>query len=534
MGPYNTLRMYGRFAMGLPAFFRDTITLEEARTIVRRRLAEREENFLRMMERGVFDNPQSPYLPLMALAGCEMGDIRTMVRRRGLEDTLKALREAGVFFTFEEYKGREPVVRDGKVIPIKPGDFDNPYLSRAYHGEAGGTTGAGIRVSTDLDHLADHAPFLMLTWHAHGVLDAPKAIWRGILPDPSGINYILRTARFDRIPRKWFSLLSARDLKWSLRYPLATFATVAIGRGLGVPIPWPETVRLDQADVVVRWAAETIEEHGTCLILTQVSRALRICLVAREKGIDLSGATFVLGGEPPTPAKVRVIESVGAGYFPVYTFAEAGRIGMGCSRPADCNDLHLLKDTVAMIQVPRLVPGSDITVDAFNFTTLLPSTPKILLNVEIDDYGILEERSCGCPLEGYGYTEHLRQVRSFSKLTGEGVTLVGSEMVHILEEVLPARFGGGPQDYQLLEEEDEGGFTRLSLLVDPKVDLVDEEELVETVMDALGEGSSAADQARAIWSQAGTLRIRRMEPIWTSRGKLMPLHMIRRSEGPLS
>ena len=44
--------------------------------------------------------------------------------------------------------------------------------------------------------------------------------------------------------------------------------------------------------------------------------------------------------------------------------------------------------------------------------------------------------------EGYGFTTHLREVRSYSKLTGEGVTLIGDEMIHLLEHVLPARFGG--------------------------------------------------------------------------------------------
>ena len=50
----------------------------------------------------------------------------------------------------------------------------------------------------------------------------------------------------------------------------------------------------------------------------------------------------------------------------------------------------------------RSVPGFDITVDGFCFTTLLPTAPKLLLNAEIDDYGVVETRSCGCPLESYG------------------------------------------------------------------------------------------------------------------------------------
>ena len=54
-------------------------------------------------------------------------------------------------------------------------------------------------------------------------------------------------------------------------------------------------------------------------------------------------------------------------------------------------------------------------------------------------------------------------------MTGEGMTLIGTDMVRILEEDLPRRFGGSPLDYQLMEEEDERGFTRLSLVVSPDV-----------------------------------------------------------------
>jgi hypothetical protein len=150
--------------------------------------------------------------------------------------------------------------------------------------------------------------------------------------------------------------------------------------------------------------------------------------------------------------------------------------------------------------------------------------------VESDDYGVVESRSCGCLLESYGYTEHILHIRSFRKLTGEGVTLVGSEMIRILEEVLPARFGGSPLDYQLLEEEDENGFTRISLLVSPKVQIVDESKVIEVILEAMEHSSVAADLARAIWSQGNTLRVKREEPIWTARGKLMPLHLSQGSE----
>jgi hypothetical protein len=527
MGLAADLKMYARFALGLRGFLRHTMTLEEARAIVQRRLEERESNFLRMVEKGIYGYPRSPYLPLLRLAGAEAGDIKNMARNKGLEDTLRALKEEGVYVTFEEYKGREHMVRSGKLLPVQPRDFDNPYLSHYFQAESGGTTGAGTRVDIDLDHLAAGSPYMMATYDAHGILNMPTAIWNGILPDSSGIVGALLRSSIGQVPQKWFSPIPPGDVKTSLKDRLATRYIVNMGRLFGVRLPRPEPVSVTQAIQVARWAADTLKVHGTCLIVAHVSKALRVSLEAREEGLDLTGAVFWLVGEPPTPAKVKQITKAGARFISSYPFTETGYIGTGCARPVDENDIHFFRDRLVLTQHPRQVPGTKTPVDAFYFTTLLPSAPKILLNVESDDYGTMERRSCGCPLEGWGFTEHLRHIRSFRKLTGEGVTLVGSEMVNILEEVLPARFGGSPLDYQLLEEEDENGFTRLSLLINPRIEIKDEREVIETVMEALKRSSVAADLARSIWDQAGTLRVKRAEPILTTRGKLMPLHLQR-------
>src|SRR3972149_8533655 len=106
MGILADLRMVGRFGLGLPGYLRHMLTLEEAKVIVKKRIEERETNFLRLIKKGVFGYPKSPYLPLMKLVHCEMGDIENMIRSRGLENTLRSLREAGVYISFEEFKGR--------------------------------------------------------------------------------------------------------------------------------------------------------------------------------------------------------------------------------------------------------------------------------------------------------------------------------------------------------------------------------------------------------------------------------------------
>ena len=529
MGFFSEMKMYGRFAWGLRSFLRNPLSMEDARQTVKRLLAEREDNFLRLVERAVYAHPGSPYLPLLKMAGCELGDIRNMVRQKGLEGALRVLREAGVYTTYEEFKGRKPIVRGGKEFPVHSHDFDNPLPLAAYYVESGGSTGAGTRSSHDLDHLRVIAAHELITYTAHGVTDFPKVIWRGVLPDGSGIDNVLRFSHYGRDAEKWFSHRNPYDLRPIVfKYRMATLATIVIGRLIGSPLPWPKYVKLEDAAVVARWTAAVLKEHGACLVLAPASRALRICLAARDEGLDFTGATFRIAGEPVTQAKVNAIRSTGAKVFTTYGYSEIGRIGMGCSRPIDANDLHLCKSMCAMFPHERLVPGTDIKVPAFNFSSILPSTPKILLNAESDDYGIVENRSCGCPLEELGLTEHMREIYSFQKLTSEGMSLVGSEMIRILEEVLPARFSGSPLDFQLLEEEDEDGITRLSLLIHPRVKISNEREVVDVVLHALRKSSVSADAAGSTWDQAGTFRVRREEPIWTGRGKLMSLHVAKR------
>jgi len=290
-------------------------------------------------------------------------------------------------------------------------------------------------------------------------------------------------------------------------------------------LPAPEYVATDDAWIVARWMADSKREDGGCWLATYPSAAVRVCRAAREKGLDISGSTFYIVGEPVTEAKRKEIESTGARVWPGYAFIEAGFVGHGCLNPVAPDEVHLYRESLALIQHQREVPHAAVSVDAFLFTSLLPSAPKILLNVENGDWGIIENRSCGCKYEQLGLTDHIYNIRGFDKLTSEGMTFVGTDFLRILEEVLPARFGGSSTDYQLVEEEDESGQTRMSLVVSPEVGAIDEAELVETVLSELGQGRDIKRLMGQMLSQAGTFRVKRMHPLVTARGKLLPLHI---------
>jgi len=523
MSALGTLGMYGRFIVGLPGFLRRRITVDEAKAAVREGLANRNANFLRIARRGIYDNPGSPYRALLRMAGCEFGDLEASVRDHGLEPTLVRLRTEGVYVTFEEYKGREPIGRGGRTIAVDEHAFDNPLAARAYEGRTGGSTGRATRVGTDLDNIHAQSPHLMLARHVNGILGLPTGVWKGQLPDPVGVEVFLRSALHGNPPKRWFTPITREAFVPPLRFRLATNYILWMSRVCGVPCPYPEPLRLDEAIVLARWAAEAAREHGACEVTASASLGVRVCLAAAEAGLDLTGVHFFGGGEPFTASKRVAFERVGARYVPLYISVDSGPIGLPCAAPIEENDQHLAADNLALIQFPRKVRQSGTDVDAFHFTSLRARASKVLLNMESDDYGIVESRSCGCEFDALGYHRHIRQIRSYGKLTGEGVTLVGSEMVKILEEVLPWRFGGSALDFQLVEEEDENGLTRLTILVDPALDIPDDQAVITALLEAVKAGSVAGALAQSFWQQAQTFRVRREAPVWTARGKLPSL-----------
>jgi hypothetical protein len=214
-----------------------------------------------------------------------------------------------------------------------------------------------------------------------------------------------------------------------------------------------------------------------------------------------------------------------------YAVTEAGILGYGCAAPAHCDDVHVLTDDLAVIRHARPVGGDGVSVPGLLVTSLLPEAPKLLLNVETGDYAELGRHACSCALGAAGLDTHLAGIRSFEKLTGEGMTFAGTGVLRILEDVLPARFGGQPSDYQLLEVEDAGGITHLELRADPSVGPLDEARVRETFLAALADDRRARPMTE-IWRQAEIVRLRRSPPLPTTMGKILPFHLVKLHGAP--
>jgi hypothetical protein len=530
-GIIDHLKMFAKLPFSLRRFLNHRLTVSEAQEFVREQMNRREENFLCLVERGIFGYRHSPYLPLLKSAGCEFGDLRNMVRVRGLESTLSSLCEAGVYITFEEFKGRKPIIRGGQTIQVKPSDFDNPTLSADLTATTGGSSGAAVNVNLNLEYAAARAPHLLITDMAHGILQVPTVRWDAMLPNTSFRN-TLQMISFGQPVLHWFTPARARDLRHWFKYVIPSYYVLFWMNALGAHTPLPRVIQLDEALAVARALKEILKKIPRCYLFTTVSRALRVALAAQQAGIDLTGATFGGNAEPSTRAKVQPIIDAGIKYLPFYGMVETDYAAAGCARPIDFSDVHLFKDAFAIFTHPIQVAGFDGLVPAVNLTTLFPTASKVMVNVQTDDFAVVEERRCGCELESYGYTTHLREIYSYSKLVGEGVTLIGNELQSVLESELPARFGGSPLDYQFLEQEDETGLTRLYLVVSPRVQIADERQVVQTVLNALQKLSPMADVAGTAWRQARTIQIKRIDPVLTSRGKFLALSVQRRNRNP--
>jgi hypothetical protein len=151
-----------------------------------------------------------------------------------------------------------------------------------------------------------------------------------------------------------------------------------------------------------------------------------------------------------------------------------------------------------------------------------------MLNVESDDYGVIIERSCGCPLDALGFHQHIHSIRSYEKLTSEGMNFIGSDLISLLEEVLPTSFGGNPTDYQFVEEENDG-LPKVSIIVSPRVGNVDETKIINTVLQALRLYNGANKMMVDFWKKGDTLRVVRCEPYATSVSKILPLHILKKN-----
>jgi hypothetical protein len=517
------VRSTGRFLAGMRPFLRYPLDLPEARHRLETQLAASEQAFATVMQRAVFENPGSPYRRLLDWAGITLGDVAASLTETGIGGTLERLYEGGVHVSLEEFKGYRPLRRPGLELSVRAKDFDNPLTARQYEARSGGSSGAARRILVDLDLLEHESAYHASLLAAAGATERPVAIWHLAPPGAVGVKTALIQARIGQPAERWFSQSRIRDA--GLRHAAFARATIIAASLSGARVPAPEHTPAADAVHVAAWLAEKRASGTPGILVTTVSAAVRTCAAALDRGLDIAGSLFVLVGEPYTAAKAAVVASTGSRALCHYAMTEAGLIGLACPLAEYPDDVHLLEDKIATIQRPKRFGHDGATVPSLLHTTLLPATPKVMLNVESGDYGVLEDRDCGCGALPAAFRTHLHSIRSYEKLTSEGMHFLGADLLSLVEDVLPARFGGHPTDYQLVEREQDG-FTRVTLVARPSVGDLDEEQVAAAVLEFLRSRDQGHHLMADVWTQGETLRVVRGDPHVTPGGKILPLQTV--------
>jgi hypothetical protein len=186
----------------------------------------------------------------------------------------------------------------------------------------------------------------------------------------------------------------------------------------------------------------------------------------------------------------------------------------------DGNRVHLVDDANCLFTAGP--DGSDR--GPLFATTAAPFSPNFLINLELDDTVTLLPARCQCRFMEAGLTTEVRDIFSYSKITGQGMMLQSADLLALLEERLPARWGGIAGDYQLSEEE-AGAQTQMVLRVSPRTGVRNISGVHEDFMVELRNIYGGHLSSR-VWTFTGGFTVRLEEPVSTPTGKVYSIRLI--------
>lgn len=510
--------------VAVPRLYRERISLRQAEEQIQWLLDTRVERFLELARSQVYNRPESPYLRLLKHAGCEFSDLENQVRRHGLEQTLVALAREGAYLTWDEFKGEREVVRGSDRFAVSPKDFERRESSAGFTIQSSGTRNAPINTVSSLDWRILRSHINVISYTAHDIFSRAYAVYVPVLG--GRVSGPLMRGKAGIATERWFAPKVQVNSWLETKYHhLITSLTIILANRFGASIAQPEFLEVGNVRPIVEWILQKKRDGKDCYIQTVLSNSVRIARAALSMRVSLEGTIFQGGGEPLTDSKRTIIERAGACIVANYSFGGSINAGHACGNPLFTDEVHVQQSLLALVQHPTPLDNTNPPIHPLLGTTLHPLAPRLLLNVENGDYATMITRDCGCALERIGLKQHLHTIRSFEKLTTEGMNYSGADLWNLLENILPSEFGGGPGDYQLVEEEDDQSQTRLTLVVRPEVGEVNEAQLLGRLQELLAAGSPNNRFMATYWKQAGSFRIKREAPYASHRGKIPPLRV---------
>lgn len=507
-----------RFVSAFRDFSRHPTTLAEARRVVTAAHQNRDRAFLDRLDELVWPFPASPTARLMACAGIERGDVLEMVEGRGLDGALERLRDAGVYVSYAESLGQMPVRRGSARFELHPKDFRNPRSEADYMVVTGGSRSGGTEAQSNFHYIRRQSITRVLQTAMWAVNRVPTAAWAPVFPS-AGIGTILKLTGAGNQPERWFSQIKPNLKGVTYHKQLANRMLQVIGPLRAVGLPPPEFVPASAPEPVVAWVQEALGRASRVCLVTSSSCGAALGVYATEKGLSLAGLVIFMGGEPVTRAKLEAVRSTGAVAVDSYAFVPEGTMAVSCPSCGP-EEMHFWDHDNAVVG-RRRDRADGVEVTSFCWTSLAPDAPRVLVNVENDDYGTLsvDAEPCACLIGELGMRTRLARIRGLTKVVTGGTTIPCELLERLVEEALPTHLGGGPGDYQFAEAEENGGITGLILRVDPRLGAIDEAAAVGVVREALGSSDNGL-LARGVWGDR--VRVQRTAPVRTPTAKLLP------------
>ncbi len=508
-----------RFICQIPYFFRSPWTKSSALSAMQTRLRNRDQTFLQIARQSIYSHQRGPYARLLRHAGLKLADLEELVNKEQLEGALKILFENGIFLTVDEFKGRRPVVRGSLSMQVNPDLLRNPNSRFHVPALTSGSRGKATPVLQDLELLKTNSCATLLGRNYAYGKEWEQGIW--FVPGGIPMGALLANCLNGMDYTRWFSQVDPELPGMHSRYRHSV-KVIRWGAALGGHrLPKPEYAPVQDPQPVLDWMQEVLRRGQRPHVVTLVSSGVSLSKLARAQKVDLTGAVLTLGGEPFTRARHKRVSQTGARAIPDYGAMEVGYFGSGCLNPVEIDEIHVQSDRFGLIQAGAAGAAHDLPPKALLFTPLSTNAPFVMINCGTGDMAELSERDCGCPSHRWGWNKHLNSITSYEKMTAGGVALLQSDLSQVLEEVLPAAFGGGPTDYQLVEEEGPGGDPCLRLLVSPIIGQVDTRIVRDTFLQAISRGDEAYKLMSRMVQEADYLKVESAYPRITTGGKVL-------------
>jgi hypothetical protein len=489
---------------------------------IRSHMENREKHFL-AITRKVLSDAGHPYARMFRIAGCTLADAEASVARRGVEDTLQALLEAGVYLTQDEMRGRREIVRHGEHIPATPASWDNERgRGPVVNTSSGSSSGKSFHTTQSLNYLVNLEACCQLMVHELDVEYRPGIQVAPILPGYGLLGALLA----DRLRigfERWYAIGGVS--RANLHYRVATRCIAAQMRLFGAKVPNP--TYLDQNDFrpAAEYLARLSGEGAGAVISGFVSSVSRVAAAAVDEDLDVAGAIAIVAGEALTDVKRHVIESAGISVYPTYGASDIGSIGYPCRHMSRGNSVHIFRHGIALaVNRQATADWAGGPVDSLYATPLLPFAPRHLINAEIGDTGLIEEASCDCTFTRLGFNLQVRDIAAISKVTAQGMTVAAGELVQILEERMPARFGGRPGDYQLIEAEG-AAQTEMVLRIRPGACDVSAEDVLAYFLSET-RGLYGGSMSAMAWAHSRGVRVELAPPVLSATGKFRAVRLL--------